>query len=216
MAGFQDREDAGKALLAALPEVDPANTVVIALPRGGVPVAQEICKALKLPLDLVFVRKIGAPMQPELAVGAVVDGARPEVVVNHEIARNLGLSDAQVSEMAQTLLPEIARRRATYLEGRAPIDLAGKTVIVVDDGIATGATVKASLIAVRNRGAAHIILAVPVAPPDTLHELETLTDEIVCLYAPRYFGAVGAHYRYFPQVSDAEVIAALQDARRAL
>ena len=214
MTRFANRQDAGRQLAQALPDFDADSTVVLALPRGGVPVAHEICKALGLPLDLLLVRKIGAPHQPELAVGAIVDGITPKIVVNPAIARSCGLNDTQIREMGYRLLPEIARRREAYLQGKPPIDLLGKTVIVVDDGIATGATMKASLHALQSSGAAWIILAVPVAPSDVLQTLDALADDVVCLETPDCFGAVGAHYAQFAQVTDAEVIAIMRQCHR--
>ena len=207
---FKDRGEAGRQLAAALSSVDPRNTVVVALPRGGVPVGEEICKAFHLPLDLVFVRKIGAPGQPELAIGAVTDGAHPKVTVNEHIANSFGRTRADVEAMGQALLPEIARRRELYMEGIKRPDLKGKTLIVVDDGVATGATVRASLLALRESGASHIILALPVAAPDRLSDLAKLADQTVCLYQPDPFYAVGAAYQRFPQTSDSEVVAAMR------
>lgn len=213
---FNDRRDAGRKLAAALPDLDPANTVVIALPRGGVPVAEEICKARHLPLDLVFVRKIGVPMQPEVAAGAIVDGAHPQVIVNHEVARRSGLSEARIERLGRELLPEIERRKAQYLRGLSQPELTGKTLVVVDDGVATGSTLKASLQALRASDAARTILALPTAPPTVLQSLAQLADETICLHQPEYFWAVGAAYRHFPQVSDNEVIEALQRCARFL
>ncbi len=207
---FSDRRDAGRQLAKALPSLDPGNTVVIALPRGGVPVAEEICSRFHIPLDLVFVRKIGAPRQPELALGAIVDGDDPHVVVNPLIARASGLTEAEVTEMGQELIPEIEHRRNLYLGGRRRPDLIGKTVVVVDDGVATGATMRASLMALHESGAAQIILALPVAPRDVLPELAALADKTICLKQPQWFHAVGATYRSFPQTTDQEVITALQ------
>ncbi|MFY0690523.1 MAG: phosphoribosyltransferase [Paracoccaceae bacterium] len=206
---FKDREEAGRKLAAALPPLSGRETVVIALPRGGVPVAEEICMALSAPMDLVFVRKIGAPSQPEVALGAIVDGQTPQVVVNARVARAFGLDHAEVEAMGQGLLPEIEDRRRRYLGGRAPLALAGKVLVVVDDGVATGATLRAGLAALRGVGAARIILALPVAPPDTLATFEDLADEIVCLQAPAAFMAVGAAYENFSQTRDQEVIDAL-------
>ncbi len=207
---FADRQDAGRKLAAALQNVDLGDAVVVALPRGGVPVAEQICKAYQLPLDLVFVRKIGAPGHQELAVGAIVDGDMPQVVINHQVARSAGLTDAQVETMGQDLLPEIARRRAQYLKGLQRPSLANKILVVVDDGVATGATLRASLRALRKTGAKRIILALPTAPPDMLPSLAKLADQTICLDQPRYFHAVGAAYGRFDQTTDAEVVAALQ------
>jgi len=213
---FVDRQDAGQRLAAVLSALDPASTVVIALPRGGVPVAEEICKAYQLPLDLVFVRKIGVPSQPELAIGAVIDGAHPRVVINHDIARHVGLSDQEVERMGYALLPEIARRKALYFQGLKRPDLQGKTIVVVDDGVATGATLRASLLALKDSGAVRTILALPTAPPDVLASLRGLVDETICLYQPTPFGAVGNAYQSFRQTSDQDVTDALQRCARFL
>ncbi len=201
---FDNRADAGRQLAAALPEVEPGNTIVIALPRGGVPVAAEICASHDLPMDLVLVRKIGAPNRPELAVGAVTDGQSPHVTLNESVAQHFRLSKAEVAEMAKKLLPEIERRREKYLGGRARASIKGKTLVVVDDGVATGATLLASLKALKTRNPARIIVAVPVAPPDLTNRLEGLADALVCL-SDLTFGSVGAAYRSFGQVDDATV-----------
>lgn len=202
---FDDRSDAGRRLAAALPDIDPRSTLVIALPRGGVPVAAEICAAHGVPMELVFVRKIGAPHQPELALGAVTDGNTPHVTVNPEVARHLGMSRAEIERLAQDLLPEIERRKARYLHGRQRAKLAGKTLIVVDDGVATGTTLLASLKALKAQGPAQIIAALPVAPRGFAAKLEGLADVVICLN-DRAHGAVGAAYRSFAPVDDATVI----------
>ncbi|WP_211605509.1 phosphoribosyltransferase [Jannaschia faecimaris] len=205
---FQDRADAGRRLAAALPPLDAANAVVVALPRGGIPVAAEICATHGVPLDLVLVRKIGAPGQPELAIGAVTDGSVPQVIVNEAIARQFGLSADKVRGMGQTLLPEIERRRQSYLSGRDPLALQGKTVVVVDDGVATGATLQASLTALKARKPGRVIVAIPVGPHDIADRLHSLADQVICLSDLTYFGAVGGAYVSFPQVDDATVRAA--------
>lgn len=199
---FRDRRDAGRQLAAALPPLDPEQTVVLALPRGGVPVAAEICDAHGLPMDLIFVRKIGAPGQPELAVGAVSDGPNPQIIVNIDVARQFGLSRADVRTMGRDLLPEIERRRDLYLSGRPPLSLKGRTVIVVDDGVATGATLRAALTVLQNAEAARVIVALPVGPADLIRRLNGLADTVVCLSDLLFFGAVGGAYRSFPQVDD--------------
>ncbi|WP_171177049.1 phosphoribosyltransferase [Ruegeria sp. HKCCD8929] len=208
---FQDRTDAGRQLLARMPALDPAETVVVALPRGGVPIGEIIAEGLGAPLDIVFVRKVGFPGHRELALAAVTNGAEPGLVVNEDIARSAGLDRDRIWELAQPELREIARRRDSYLGGRAALPIRGKTVIVVDDGIATGATMRASLQNLRSRGPSRLILAVPVAPEDTLAELEESAgiDEVICLKTPEPFYAVGAYYRKFDQVSDDAVTTAL-------
>ena len=186
--------------------------VVLALPRGGVPVALEVARALRAPLDLVMVRKIGVPGQPEVALGAVVDGERPDLEMNEDIARMTGLDRLDVVRLAEPELAEITRRRALYMAGRKPLPLAGCTAIIVDDGIATGATMRVALRAVRRQGAAHVVLAVPVAPAATLEAMQALADDVICLHAPETFGAVGAYYTDFAQVEDRDVIAMLAKA----
>jgi putative phosphoribosyl transferase len=202
---YNNRAEAGCALAARLGKLDPGKTVIAALPRGGVPVAAEICAATGAPLELILVRKIGAPGQPELAVGAVTDGAEPHYAIIREVADAFGLTDEEVKRRGAKELAEIERRRALWLGSRPRVPLKRKTVVVVDDGVATGATMRAALDAVRAAGAARIVLALPVAPDDTLAELSTLADETVCLATPRPFYAVGSHYDAFPQLADAEV-----------
>jgi putative phosphoribosyl transferase len=213
---FDNRSAAGQALARALAGRRwPGPVVVLALPRGGVPVAAEIASALHAPLDLLLVRKIGAPGQPELAIAAVVDGTPPETVVDAETAAFAGVGRAQIDARAAAELPELARRRRVYLQGRPPLPVQGCTAIVVDDGVATGTTVRAALLALRRRGPARTVLAVPVAPADTLAALAGEVDEIVCLAQPWPFIAIGQHYRDFHQLGDGEVIAALAAAGTA-
>lgn len=205
MRFFRDRTDAGRRLAAALAHLRGEDPVVLALPRGGVPVGFEIARALGAPLDLVLVRKIGAPFQPELAVGAVANGGAPELVVNEDVAGPLGLERAWIEAQAARQLEEIERRRALYLEGRAPVPLEGRTAIVVDDGVATGATTRAALRAVRRRAPRRLVLAVPVAAPEAAAMLRAEVDELVCLEMPAPLGAIGAAYLDFRQVEDDEV-----------
>ncbi len=210
-AVFANRDEAGRALAARLAnEHLRAPIVVLALPRGGVPVAVPVAARLQAPLDLLLVRKIGAPWQSELAVAAVVDGGQPDVVIDEQTSAATGASHAYIDEQAQIEWREIERRRALYLRGRAATPVQGATVIVIDDGIATGTTVRAALKALRRRGAARLVLAVPVAPHDTLTQLQREVDLIVCLAEPSPFRAIGLHYVDFHQISDEEVIAALQ------
>jgi putative phosphoribosyl transferase len=212
-AVFANRDEAGRALAARLADEHlPGPIVVLALPRGGVPVALPVAQRLKAPLDLVLVRKIGAPWQSELAVAAIVDGGEPELVIDEGTSAATGASRAYIDQQAQIEWREIERRRALYLHGRTPLPVRGATAIVVDDGIATGTTVRAALKALRRRGAARLVLAVPVAPHDTLTELRHEVDRIVCLAEPDPFRAIGLHYVDFHQVSDDEVIAALDAA----
>ncbi|WP_374447792.1 phosphoribosyltransferase [Stella sp.] len=206
---FADRADAGRRLAASLARYRDRHPVVLALPRGGVPVAAEIAAALGAPLDLVLVRKIGLPWHPELAIGAVVDGAHPIVVRNEGVIRSAEVGAAEFDRVCQEELREIERRRARYLGARARAPLAGRTVIVVDDGIATGATMKAALRAIRQHRPKTLVLAVPVAPADTVDELRPEVDDLVCLAMPEPFGAIGYFYEDFRQVDDEEVVAVL-------
>jgi len=210
---FVDRIDAGQRLAEELKARKLDNPVVLALPRGGVPVGLEIARALDAPLDLVLVRKIGAPFQPELAVAAVVDGGEPITVVNEEAITLIGLPEDYIEERRKEKLKEIEQRRQLYLAGRPRARIAGATAIVVDDGIATGATTRAVLQAVRRRKPRRLVLAVPVAPPDTLEVLKAEVDELICLETPLEFGAIGYFYFDFQQVTDEEVVKLLGQAK---
>ena len=214
MTRFRDRQEAGLALAELLAARDLPDPVVLALPRGGVPVGLEVARRLRAPLDLVMVRKIGVPYQPELAAAAVVNGDAPEIVVNDEVAARAGLGRDDIAALAEVQFGEIARRRALYLKGRKQIPVEGRTAIIVDDGIATGATVRAALRAVRRRNPARLVLAVPVAPPDTLKALGAEVDEIVCVRRPMFLGSIGAYYVNFAQVEDDTVIRMLNDVPR--
>lgn len=212
---FRDREDAGQRLAEALAPLKPelVNPVVLALPRGGVPVALPVARALGAPLDVVLVRKIGAPHNPEVAAGAVVDGPAHRVVFNPQVLRMLGLTEADFQPQIARKLEEIEARRKMWLGDRAPVDVTGRSVIVVDDGVATGATMRAALAALADKNPHELIVAVPVAAPDTLRELEPLADRIIALEAPWPFHAVGLHYQHFGQVDDNEVTEMLAQAR---
>src|SRR5690606_9078179 len=190
------------------------DAVVMALPRGGVPVASEVARALGAALDVLIVRKLGAPGQPEFGIGAVADGAAPQVVLNDEALGLLRPPPAYVEGEIRRQLDEIERRRAAYTAGREPAEVRGRTVVVVDDGAATGGTAKAALRALRQAGAARLLLAVPVASPHALATLRPDADEVVCLHAPADFRAVGMYYADFRQTSDAEVVRLLADAMR--
>ena len=202
---FADREEAGRRLADAVAEHEYADPVVLALPRGGVPVAVPVAERLGAPLDLLMVRKIGTPGNPELASGAVVDGPAHQVVFNREILRHLNLAEADFEDAIAEQLKVIEERRKRYLAGRAPLPVKGRDAVVVDDGIATGATVKAALKGLQAQDPASITLAVPVGPPDTVAELRGMVDRVVCLETPAFFGAVGAFYDRFDQVTDDEV-----------
>jgi putative phosphoribosyl transferase len=207
---FADRAEAARALAQRLAAMHlAAPIVVLALPRGGVPIAAELARVLHAALDLVLVRKIGVPWQRELAVAAVVDGEKPEIVIDDEVLRLSGVDRDYIETQALIELKEIERRRRVYLRGRAPLPLAGATAVVVDDGIATGTTVRAALKALRRRQPARLVLAVPVAPHDTVLALRGEVDDLVCLAEPEPFHAIGLHYVDFHQVSDDEVMAAL-------
>ena len=212
MTRFIDRRAAGRSLANRLGHLRDAHPVVLALPRGGVPVAFEIARALDAPLDLLFVRKLGAPGYEELGIGAVVDGADPQVVLNENVVREVGASPDYIRAETQRQLAEIERRRKHYVGGRQPVTVQGRTVILVDDGIATGGTVRAALAGLRRNRPERLVLAVPVAPTETLDLLAADCDQIVCLAQPRPFHAVGAHYQDFTQTEDAEVIALLDQA----
>ena len=206
---FIDRDDAGRQLATVLARYRDQKPVVLALPRGGVPVAAKVAEALHAPLDLLLVRKIGVPFQPELAMGAVVDGASPLTVRNEEVITLAGISEPEFSATRDRELSEIERRRKMYVGDRPHPELAAHTVIVVDDGIATGATTRAALQAVRLRKPSKLVLAVPVAPTDTLKKLAGEADDLVCLEDYEQFGAIALFYSDFRQVSDDEVIALL-------
>lgn len=214
---FRDRKEAGEKLAREVQKLiaeDPslAAPVVLALPRGGVPVAFEIARILDAPLDLVLVRKIGVPGQPELAAAAVVDGDDPQLVLNLDVIAQAHVTDAELEAARRRELTEIERRREMYFSRRKRAPVEGRTAIVVDDGIATGATVRAALKALRRRAPAALILAVPVAASDMIDNLRGDVDQIVCLETPGWFGAVGAHYADFHQTPDEEVIRLLDAA----
>jgi len=218
---FRNRTEAGKELaeeLARMIAADPAlaDPVVLALPRGGLPVGVEVARKLKAPLDLVLVRKIGVPFQPELAAGAIVDGDEPQLVLNQDVLRMAQLTETDLEPVKARELKEIDRRREIYLKGRARAPIEGRVVIVVDDGIATGATTRAALKALQRRKPKSLILAVPVAPVETVEALRGEIDHVVCLHMPAPFYAIGLYYADFGQVSDDEVIRILDKARAAL
>ena len=214
---FADRGEAGRRLAERLVRFKAERPLVLALPRGGVPVGFEVAVSLDAPLDLILVRKIGAPFQPELAIGAVVDGEHDETVLNRDLVAALQIAEGYVERERAKQLEEIERRRRLYAAGRPRIDARDRTAIVVDDGIATGATMEAALGAVRRAGPRRLVLAVPVAPPDTIERLRPQVDEVECLLIPDYLGAIGTFYADFRQLSDGEVVALLeQAAARAL
>lgn len=210
---FEDRHEAGRLLAAKLRVRRYKDPVVLALPRGGVPVGFEVASALGAPLDLVLVRKIGAPQQEELAIGAVANGGQPELVTDPRLIADLGVSPEYLEEMKAAALEEIERRRRVYLKDRVPEEVRGRTAIVVDDGLATGATMRAALRATRRRQPARLVLAVPVAPADAVERMKGEADETICLHSAEGFFGVGQFYRDFRQLHDAEVTALLDRAR---
>ncbi|GGG45361.1 phosphoribosyltransferase [Caldovatus sediminis] len=210
---FADRADAGRRLGERLRGLNLDRPVVYALPRGGVAVAAEVAAALgHAPLDLVLVRKLGAPGQPELALGAVVNGAEAETVLNADVVALTGADEAYIARARAQALAEIERRRRAYLAGRSRPDPRGRAAVVVDDGLATGATARAALHALRRRGPSRLVLAVPVAPPETVAALRGEADEIVCLEENAIPFGIGGCYDDFHQLDDAEVVRLLDAA----
>ncbi|RDL47428.1 putative phosphoribosyl transferase [Ensifer sp. M14] len=203
---FSNRSEAGKQLAIALKHYRELNVVVLALARGGVPVGAEVANALDAPLEVLLVRKIGVPWQPEVAMGAVVDGARPIVVRDEAVAGLAGISEAAFETLCQRELVEIERRRRRYFSGCVPLPIAGRIAIVVDDGIATGSSMRAAVHGIRQRQPLKIVVAVPVASPQAISNLQAEVDEVVCLYMPPAMGAVGYYYDEFAQVSDDDVV----------
>ncbi|MFI9359638.1 phosphoribosyltransferase family protein [Kitasatospora sp. NPDC053057] len=208
---FTDRTDAGHRLAARLAHLAGPDTVVVALPRGGVPVAAEVATALGAPLDICVIRKLGVPYQPELAMGAIgEDGVR---VLNEQVLRLAGVGDEQLAQVERRERTELARRARRYRGDRPAADLRGRTVVVVDDGIATGSTARAACRIVRARGAGRVVLAVPVAPRDWTDRLSEVADELVCVDTPSPFFAIGEFYADFSQTDDEEVLRLLAEAR---
>ncbi|MFG2538706.1 phosphoribosyltransferase family protein [Streptomyces sp. NPDC048511] len=207
---FTDRTDAGRQLAEALRHLERRDPVVLGLPRGGVPVAYEVARALGAPLDVIVVRKLGVPYRPELGFGAIGEGGAR--VISDEIVRHAGVREKDLETVERAEEAELLRRAQTYREGRPRLPLKGRTVVVVDDGVATGATARAACQVVRAQGASHVVLAVPVASPDVAARLREDVDEVVCLSTPHLFSAVGEWYRDFSQTSDEEVVSLLARA----
>ncbi len=210
---FADRRDAGRQLAEQLVPLADEHPVIIALPRGGVPVAREVAVALAAPLDILAVRKLGAPHNPEYGIGAVAeDGTR---LIDAEAVAGLGISGGVLEKIIDRETAELRRRVRLYRDDRPPLDLKGRTVIVVDDGIATGVTDTAALRALRRQAPRRTVLAVPVCAPDTVRRLRGEADDVVCLLVPPLLYGVGQWYRDFSQVSDAEVVAVLGEFHNA-
>ena len=204
---FRDRDDAASQLAEKLQSYQGKKPLILAIPRGAVPMAKLIAERLGGEFDVVLVRKLRAPYQPELAIGSVDEGGWTYIA---PFAASMGADEEYIAEEKQAQMETIRKRRAQYTPIRPPIDPAGRIVIVIDDGLATGATMISALHSLRGRKPAKLICAVPVAPPDTLQKVRAMADEVVCLQAPEFFQAVGQFYRHFPQVEDEEVIALLK------
>ncbi len=224
MQRYADRADAGRRLAESLTgSADPRvasllpadrgrDVLVLGLPRGGVPVAFEVAKALGAPLDVLVVRKLGVPSQPELAFGAIGEGGVR--VINDAVLRHVSVSDADIAEVEAAQRTELQRRVERYRGDRPPEPLAGRVVLIVDDGFATGSTARAACLVARAQGAASVVLAAPIGAPDTIAELRAYADDVVCPGAPQYFSAVGQGYDNFHQTSDEEVCTLLECAER--
>jgi putative phosphoribosyl transferase len=208
---FENRTDAGRRLGRALLTYAGQNALVLGLPRGGVPVAFEVASMLAAPLDVWMVRKLGVPFQPELGMGAVSEG--PALVLDRHLVAELGISTHEVMEVVRREVDELRRRVVRFRGDRPPPDVRGRTVVLVDDGIATGNTTRAAVKGLRKRGAEQVVLATPVATPEVLASLRPLVDDVVCLSRPRALIAIGVAYEDFRQVSDAEVARLLAAAR---
>lgn len=200
---FRDRVDAGRQLASRLAAYRDEPVVVVALPRGGVPVAAEVARSLGAPLDVLVVRKLGCPWQPELGMGAIAEG--DITVLNEELIARVGVDDAAISMVADRERAELERRIRRYRGERPPVPVQGRTVILVDDGIATGSTARAAVDVLRRRGASRVVLAAPVAPREAMATLGHAADEVVTVETPRLFMAIGQFYDDFSQTTDDEV-----------
>ncbi len=210
---FKDRQEAGRRLAERIAQEGYADPVVLGLPRGGVPVAAEVADRIGAPLDVMLVRKLGVPGAEEVAAGAVVDGASPQIVRNDDVIAEYGVTEEDMQTAARRELAVIERRRQAWLEGHPFPAIEGRTVIVVDDGIATGATVRAALVALRRHRVARLVVAVPIAAEEAVDLLKELADDVVVLEIPHPFGAIGYFYGDFEQVDDAEVTEILRAHR---
>lgn len=211
---FRDRHHAGEALVPRLNKYkDDPNAVVIGLPRGGVVNAYEVAKGLNLPLDIIYPRKIGAPSNPEFAIGAITESG--EGIFNELVVRQIGVPQTYIAATVEKEKNVAQKRLQMYRKGLPKISLQGKTVIIVDDGLATGSTMKAAIVSAKAEGAAKIVVAVPVSPPDTFQELQSEVDELVVLSTPANFSAVGQFYANFSQTEDSEVVDLLKKNRQS-
>jgi predicted phosphoribosyltransferase len=207
---FHDRQSAGALLGADVSKAELEHPVVLGLPRGGVPVAARVAEAINAPLDVILVRKLGVPHQPELAMGAI--GEDGVVIVNHDVVRATGVGDAEFAEVESRERAELARRLHYVRAVRPREPLAGCSAVIVDDGIATGATVRAAIGVARANGAREVTVATPVAPPEIVEMLKSEADRVICLAQPEPFGSVGRWYRTFDAVSDSEVVELMSTA----
>lgn len=215
MSRYADRKDAGRQLAERLAKyARHPNAVVLALPRGGLPVGYEVAKALGLPLDVFLVRKLGAPMQPELAMGAIASGGAR--VLNPQVIGGMGITEEEIARIEQEERRELQRRERAYRGDRPWPDMAARTALLTDDGLATGASMRAAVQALRAQGAQRIVVAVPTAPADTAEGFREIADEMVCPYTPSPFYAVGNSYRDFRQTTDEEVADYMRKAQEEL
>jgi putative phosphoribosyl transferase len=206
---FADRADAGRRLAELVSDLHQQDVVVLGLPRGGVVVAAEVARALAAPLDVIVVRKLGVPIQPELAMGAIgEDGVR---VVSGEVMQRAGVTSEQLATVERQARAELERQAELFRKGRPRLSLVGRTAVLVDDGVATGSSAIAACQVARAHGAARVVLAVPVGSPDAVPALSRVADEVRCLYTPSWLGAIGQFYRNFSQTSDGQVIDLLRE-----
>ncbi|MCY9784369.1 phosphoribosyltransferase [Nocardiopsis sp. EMB25] len=212
MTEFRDRADAGLRLAERLGDLGEEDVVVLGLPRGGVPVAFEVARRLRVPLDVIVIRKLGVPYQPELAMGAIGEGGVR--VVNDQIIRMANVSEAELDGVQRRERAELDARVERFRRGRSGVPLTGRTVVLVDDGVATGATARAACQVARARGADRVVVAVPVGSPDSIADLRRVADEVVCVHEPEFFHAVGEWYQEFSQTPDEEVVELLERAAR--
>lgn len=210
---FRDRSEAGELLSQEMLGMSLDNTVVLALPRGGVPVAQKIAEGLSAPLDVLLVRKLGVPHQPELGMGAIAE--RDVLLLNDSLVTDLGVSQAEITRVRTQEQEELTRRSQLYRAGRQRLDITGTTAVVVDDGLATGFTARAAVSSAKKGGATQVVLAVPVGSSQAVSELGRVADAVVCLRTPRTFRAVGEWYLDFTQVTDQQVISILSSSNQA-